>query len=89
LVFGYRRLKVFKQPEKAGDSLFHVYLLGTSSNMAVRFPTQQLQPMTAKPENVEAVKVATEYLAEEFTIIAFKLLSLKSGYTCEVSWTYR
>ena len=28
-----------------------------------------------KPENVEAVKVVTEYLAEEFTIIAFKLLS--------------
>ncbi len=176
LVFGYRRLKVFKQPEKAGDSLFHVYLLGTSSEMAVRFPTQQLQPKlsmsrvedatrgqteyhwrasydfqhvpvgefvdliveyhspgqyrqrggegtvlvfpihadtaeltawilmpegkeyesfrvvryeTAKPANVEAVKVVTEYLAEEFTIIAFKLLSLKSGYTYEVSWTYR
>jgi len=35
------------------------------------------------------VKVVTEYLAEEFTIIAFKLLSLKSGYTYEVSWTYR
>ena len=44
---------------------------------------------TGKPENVEAVKVVTEYLAEEFTIIAFKLLSLKSGYTYEVSWTYR
>jgi predicted acylesterase/phospholipase RssA len=176
LVFGYRRLKVFKQPEKAGNNLFHVYLLGTSPQMGVRFPTQQLQPKlsmsrmedatrgqkeyhwrasydfqhepagefvdliveyhasgqylqrggngtvlvfpihadtaeltawilmpegkeyrsfrivryeTAKPENVEAVKVVTEYLAEEFTIIAFKLLSLKSGYTYEVSWTYR
>jgi len=176
LVFSYRRLKVFKQPEKAGDNLFHVYLLGTSPQMAVRFPTQQLQPKlsmsrvddanggqkeyhwrasydfqhvpagefvdliveydspgqylqrggngtvlvfpihadtaeltawilmpegkeyqsfrivryeTGKPENVEAVKVVTEYLAEEFTIIAFKLLSLKSGYTYEVSWTYR
>ena len=44
LVFGYRRLKVFKQPEKAGDNLFHVYLLGTSPKTAVRFPTQQLQP---------------------------------------------
>ena len=176
LVFGYRRLKVFKQPENAGNNLFHVYLLGTSPKMAVRFPTQQLQPKlsmsrvedatrgqkeyhwrasydfqhvpagefvdliveyhspgqylqrggngtamvfpihadtaeltawilmpegkeyqsfrivryeTGKPENVEAVKVVTEYLAEEFTIIAFKLLSLKSGYTYEVSWTYR
>ena len=176
LVFGYRRLKVFKQPEKAGNNLFHVYLLGTSPKMGVRFPTQQLQPKlsmsrvedatggqkeyhwcasydfqhvpagefvdliveyhspgqylqrggngtvlvfpihadtaeltawilmpegkeyqsfriiryeTGKPENAEAVKVVTEYLAEEFTIIAFKLLSLKSGYTYEVSWTYR
>ena len=44
---------------------------------------------TGKPEKVEAVKVVTEYLAEEFTIIAFKLLSLESGYTYEVSWTYR
>ena len=176
LVFSYRRLKVFKQPEKAGNNVFQVYLLGTSPKMAVRFPTQQLQPKlsmsrvegstlgqkayrwrasydfqqvpagdfvdlvveyyspgqylqrggngtklvfpihadtaeltgwilmpegreyqgfriiryeTGKPENVEAVKVVTEYLAEEFTIIAFKLLSLKSGYTYVVSWTYR
>ena len=176
LVFGYRRLKVFKQPENAGNNLFHVYLLGTSPKTAVRFPTQQLQPKlsmsrvedatrgqkeyrwrasydfqhvpagefvdliveyhspgqylqrggngtamvfpihadtaeltawimmpegkeyqsfriiryeTGKPEKVEAVKVVTEYLAEESSIIAFKLLSLESGYTYEVSWTYR
>ena len=44
---------------------------------------------TAKPEKVEAVKVVTEYLAENFTIIAFKLLSLKSEYSYEVSWNYR
>ena len=44
---------------------------------------------TGKPEKVEAVKVVTEYLAEDFTILAFKLLSLKAGYTYEVSWTYR
>ena len=48
----------------------------------VRYPT-------GKPEKVEAVKVVTEYLAEEFTIIAFKLLSLDAGYCYEVSWTYR
>jgi predicted acylesterase/phospholipase RssA len=176
LVFGYRRLKVFKEPENAGNNLFHVYVVGTSAKTAVRFPSQQLQPKlsmsslksstsgekehhwratydfqhvppgefvdliaeyhspgsylqrggngtamvfpiradtaeltawilmpdgrqyqsfriiryaTGKPEKVEAVKVVTEYLAEEFTIIAFKLLSLKSGYTYEVSWTYR
>jgi hypothetical protein len=44
---------------------------------------------TGKPEKVEAVRVVTEYLPEDFTIIAFKLLSLKAGYTYEVSWTYR
>jgi hypothetical protein len=42
-----------------------------------------------KPERVEAVKVVTEYLAEDFTILAFKLLALKPGYTYEVSWSYR
>jgi hypothetical protein len=44
---------------------------------------------TGKPEEVEAVKVVTEYLAEDFTILAFKLLSLKPGYTYEVSWSYQ
>jgi hypothetical protein len=176
LVFSYRRLKVFKQPENTGNNIFHVYLMANSPRTAVRFPTQQLQPKltmsrvegsspgqkeyrwrasydfqhvpagefvdvlveyhspgrylqrggnrtamafpiradtaeltawilmpegkqynafhivryeTSKPENVEAVKLVTEYLAEEFTIIAFKLLSLKAGYTYEVSWTYQ
>ena len=41
------------------------------------------------PGKAEAVKPVTEYLAEDFTILAFKLLSLKSGSTYEVSWTYR
>jgi hypothetical protein len=44
---------------------------------------------TGKPDEVEAVKVVTEYLAEDFTILAFKLVSLKPGYTYEVSWAYR
>jgi hypothetical protein len=176
LVFCYRRLKVFKQPEKAGNNLLRVDLLATSPRTAVRFPPQQLEPKlvtsrvegstsaekesrwfasydfqhvpagefvdliveyyspgrypqrgangtamafpihadtaeltvwilmpegseyqsfritrhkTGKPETLEPVKVVTEYLAEDFTIIAFKLLSLKSRYTYEVSWTYR
>jgi hypothetical protein len=45
--------------------------------------------LTAKPEKVEAVEAVTEYLPEDFTILAFKLLSLKSGSTYEVSWNYR
>jgi hypothetical protein len=45
--------------------------------------------VAAKSQTVEAVEVVTEYLPEDFTIIAFKLLSLKGGHTYEVSWTYR
>jgi predicted acylesterase/phospholipase RssA len=176
LVFCYRRMKVFKHPEKAGNNPFCVDLLAISPKTAVRFPPQQLEPKllmsrvegstsaekecrwyasydfqhvpagefvdlvveyhspgrylqrgangtamvfpihadtaeltvwilmpegseyqsfrvtryeTGKPETVEAVKLVTEYLAEDFTIIAFKLLSLKVGYSYEVSWTYR
>jgi predicted acylesterase/phospholipase RssA len=44
---------------------------------------------TRKPQKVEVVKVVTEYLAENFSIIAFKLLSLDAGYSYEVSWTYQ
>jgi hypothetical protein len=169
-------LKVFKQPQKTGDALFHVDLAATSPQTAVRFPTQQLEPKlsmsrlesalpdqkechwrasydfkyvppgefvdlvveyhspgsflkrgsngttirgpvradtaeltawTLMPEGkeyrdfhisryelgklgtAEAVKPAAEYLADDFTILAFKLLALKAGYTYEVSWTYR
>jgi predicted acylesterase/phospholipase RssA len=44
---------------------------------------------TGKPETAERVQVTTEYLAEDFTILAFKLLSLKAGYTYELTWFYR
>jgi hypothetical protein len=39
--------------------------------------------------NAERVNLVTEYLAEDYSIIAFKLLSLKGGYSYEVSWNYR
>jgi hypothetical protein len=42
-----------------------------------------------KAEKAEAPKTVTKYLADDLTIIAFKLLSLKSGYNYVVSWTYR
>jgi hypothetical protein len=42
-----------------------------------------------KPEKVEAVHVVTEYLAEDFRILAFKLLALKPGWTYEISWVYK
>lgn len=41
------------------------------------------------PEKVEHVKVVTEYLAEDHTIIAFKLLSLDGGYVYDLSWHYK
>jgi predicted acylesterase/phospholipase RssA len=50
---------------------------------------QLIRYQTGKPETVENVKVATEYLAKDYTILAFKLLSLKAGYTYELTWFYR
>jgi predicted acylesterase/phospholipase RssA len=44
---------------------------------------------TGKPEKVEPVKVVTEYLAQDYTILAFKLQSLKTGYTYAVAWFYK
>src|SRR5262245_41329760 len=44
---------------------------------------------TEKPETAEHVDVVTRYVAEDFTILAFKLLSLKAGYTYEITWFYR
>jgi predicted acylesterase/phospholipase RssA len=44
---------------------------------------------TGNFDKVEAVKVVTEYLSDDSSIIAFKLLSLKPGYTYDVSWSYK
>jgi hypothetical protein len=44
---------------------------------------------TGKPEKAEAVQLVTEYLAEDFTILAFKLLALKPGWTYVVTWEYK
>jgi predicted acylesterase/phospholipase RssA len=41
------------------------------------------------PEKIEPVRVVTEYLANDYTILAYKLLALKGGYKYEVSWVYR
>ncbi len=176
LVYGYRRLKVFKQPENSSNQLFRVGLQAISPKTEVRFPPQQLKPKllahnmegaehgekqvrweamvdfakvpagdsvdiiyehlspgdflrqgdgsttlafdveaetaelsrwlllpqgkeyrafhliryeTGKPDAAEDVKLVTEYLAEDSTILAFKLLSLKPGYTYELTWYYR
>jgi hypothetical protein len=175
-MYGYRRLRVVKQPENTGNPLLHIQLLPSNSHVDARFPAQQLQPtlrmaktetptigqeqylweMTCdfqkvpagvsvdvlveysahdafqkeietghvlsfvvqaqtaekglwllmpegkeyrswdliryeagKPEAVEAVQPVTEYLAQDYTILAFKLLALKPGFTYEVRWTYK
>jgi predicted acylesterase/phospholipase RssA len=49
---------------------------------------QLIRYQMGKPETSESVKVVTEYLADDSTILAFKLLSLKAGYTYEVTWSY-
>lgn len=50
---------------------------------------QLIRYPTGKPEATETVKVVTEYLADDYTILAFKLLALKPGYTYEITWFYR
>ena len=44
---------------------------------------------TGKPETMELFKFASEYLAKNYKILAFKLLALKPGYTYELTWYYR
>ena len=50
---------------------------------------QLIRYKTGKPMAVEEVDVVTEYLAEDYTILAFKLLSLEAGYTYEITWYYQ
>ncbi|MGE5801152.1 MAG: patatin-like phospholipase family protein [Gemmatimonadota bacterium] len=48
----------------------------------VRYPT-------GHPESPEEVYVVTQYLAKDFSILAFKLLALQGGYTYDLTWFYR
>lgn len=42
-----------------------------------------------KPRNLEEVQVVTEYLAEDSSILAYKLLSVDTGFIYEVTWFYK
>jgi hypothetical protein len=42
-----------------------------------------------KPEAMEVFKFATEYLATNHSILAFKLLALDPGYVYELTWYYK
>jgi predicted acylesterase/phospholipase RssA len=176
LVYGYRRVKLFKKPESSGCNLFRLDALATHPKSQLRFPPQDLQPKlrmmsvdstvpgekkarwevsvdvskvpagefvdltyehispgeylqrgaastsiifhnqvdtaevtrwfllprgkeyrsfrilrypTGKLEKVEPVKVVNEYLADDSTILAYKLISVKAGYSYEITWFYK
>jgi predicted acylesterase/phospholipase RssA len=42
-----------------------------------------------KPETGEVFKFATEYLATNHSILAFKLLAMEPGYVYELTWYYK
>jgi hypothetical protein len=44
---------------------------------------------SGKPEKIETVKIVTEYMAYDSSILAYKLLSAKPGYTYECTWYYK
>jgi hypothetical protein len=44
---------------------------------------------TGKPRTAEVVKGLTDYMADDPSIIAFKMASVKAGYTYEVTWFYK
>jgi hypothetical protein len=50
---------------------------------------QMIRYESGKPELPEKVNIVTQYLADDYTILAFKLLSLKAGYSYELTWHYR
>jgi hypothetical protein len=50
---------------------------------------QLIRYPTGRPGALESVEPVTRFLAEDFTILAFKLLALQAGYTYELTWFYR
>jgi predicted acylesterase/phospholipase RssA len=48
-----------------------------------------LQWEKGKPDTVEPVRLVNEFLAENSRILAFKLISVKAGYTQEITWFYK
>jgi hypothetical protein len=44
---------------------------------------------TGKPATAEIVKGYTEYLADDSSIIAYKMATVKAGHTFEVTWFYK
>jgi hypothetical protein len=47
---------------------------------------QILRYETGKPQATEVVKALTEFVADDSSIFAYKMVSLKAGYTFDVTW---
>jgi hypothetical protein len=50
---------------------------------------QVFQFEVGKPETIEQITPVTEFLAQDYTIIGYKLLLLKAGTGHEVQWSYK
>ena len=50
---------------------------------------QILRYEMGKSGSPEVVKGITEYLADDSSILAFKLAPVKAGHTYEVTWLYK
>jgi hypothetical protein len=87
----------YLQRAESGTSLpFYVRTPTAELTMWIMMPSGEeyknwrlVRYRTDTPHHVERVKVVTEYLAADYTILAFKLLSLKPGYVYEVQWYYK
>jgi predicted acylesterase/phospholipase RssA len=44
---------------------------------------------TGKPRTAEVVKPLTDYMPDDPSIIAFKMVSVRAGYTFELTWFYK
>ena len=51
--------------------------------------SQILRYEAGKPETADVVRGLTEYLADDASIIAYKMASMKAGYTFELTWFYK
>ena len=51
------------------------------------FRITRYQP--GKSGSAELVKGFTEYLADDYSILAYKLVSVKGGYNYDVTWFYK
>ena len=48
-----------------------------------------LEYPTGEPAKSKPIRIVSEFLSEDSTILAYKLLAVKGGYTHEVEWFYK